>query len=101
MEKQKEVFDYEALRKKTLEQFRSGKSLFGKDGAFAPMLKDFLEAALQAEMDDHLDDEQRLKGNRKNGFTTKDLRTAGGTINLSTPRDRSVSLRLSTPWYHP
>ncbi len=29
----KKDFDYEALKKKTLEQFRSGKSLFGKDGA--------------------------------------------------------------------
>ena len=35
MEKQKRDFDYEALKKKTLEQFRSRKSLFGKDGAFA------------------------------------------------------------------
>ena len=71
MEKQQPVFDYEALKKKTLEQFRSGKSLFGKDGAFAPLLKDFLEAALQAEIEEHLDDEQRDKGNRKNGHTTK------------------------------
>jgi len=42
MQKKKEDFpasqpgwDYEALKKKTLEQFRSGKNLFGKDGAFA------------------------------------------------------------------
>lgn len=89
MEKQQPAFDYEALKKKTLEQFRSGKSLFGKDGAFSPMLKDFLETALQAEMDDHLDDEQRLKGDRKNGYSTKELKTAEGTIDLSTPRDRS------------
>src|ERR1051325_4816249 len=89
MEKQQPAFDYEALKKKTLEQFRSGKSLFGKDGAFAPLLKDFLEAALQAEMEEHLDDEQRLKGNRKNGHSTKELKTAEGTIDLSTPRDRT------------
>ncbi len=89
MEKKKEAFDYEALKKKTLEQFRSGKSLFGKGGAFASMLKDFLEAALQAEMEDHLDEEQRFKGNRKNGHTPKELRTAEGTIELSTPRDRN------------
>ena len=88
-EKQQPAFDYEALKKKTLEQFRSGKSLFGKEGAFAPLLKDFLEAALQAEMEEHLDDEQRDKGNRKNGHTTKALKTAEGTIDLSTPRDRA------------
>jgi putative transposase len=42
----KDKFDYEALKKKTLEQLRSGKPLFGKDGAFAPLLKDILEAAV-------------------------------------------------------
>jgi len=31
----------------------------------APLLKDFLEAALQAEMGEHLGKEQRLKGNQK------------------------------------
>ena len=49
MQNKKEAFDYEALKKKTLEQSRSGKSLFSKGGAFAPLLKDFLEAALQVE----------------------------------------------------
>ena len=47
MEKQQPDFEYEAMKKKTLEQLRSGKILFGKDGAFAPMLKEFLESALE------------------------------------------------------
>ena len=89
MEKKKEVFDYEALKKKTLEQFRSGKSLYGKGGAFAPLLKDFLEAALQAELDDHLDGEEPDENNRKNGYTSKQLKTDSGTIELDTPRDRN------------
>ncbi|MBT5989778.1 MAG: IS256 family transposase, partial [Bacteroidetes bacterium] len=38
------------VEEKALEQFKSGKSLFGKDGAFAPLLKNFIEKALQAEM---------------------------------------------------
>lgn len=37
----KQKFDYEEIKKKTLERLRSGKSLFGKDGAFAPLLKTF------------------------------------------------------------
>ena len=89
MEKKKEVFDYEALKKKTLEQVRSGKGLFSKGGAFAPLLKDFLEAALQAELEEHLADEAAELNNRKNGYTTKQLRTDGGTIELNTPRDRN------------
>jgi transposase-like protein len=83
--------DYDALRKKALEQLRSGKSLFGKDGAFAPMLKEFLETAMKAELDEHLDDEQRDTGNRKNGGTPKQLKTSEGTLDIETPRDRSSS----------
>lgn len=82
-------FDYDGLKKKALEQFRSGKSLFGKDGAFAPLLKEFLEAAMEAELDEHLDDAERDTGNRKNGRTQKRLKTADGTIDIETPRDRS------------
>lgn len=83
--------DYNALRKKALEQLRSGKSLFGRDGAFAPMLKEFLETAMKEELDEHLDDEQRDNGNRKNGSTPKQLKTSEGTLDIETPRDRSSS----------
>jgi transposase-like protein len=89
MQKKKEAFDYEALKKKTLEQFRSGKDLFSKGGAFAPLLKDFLEAALQAELDEHLEQEDISQDNRKNGYSTKLLKTGAGTIELDTPRDRN------------
>jgi len=51
------------LQAKALEQFKSGTPLFGKGGAFAPMLKQFLEAALEAEMQAHLDPEERQRGN--------------------------------------
>ena len=86
-----EAFDYEALKKKTLEQLRSGKSLFGKDGAFAPLLKEFLESALDAEMDAHLSDEDTTlpPGNRRNGHNKKLLKTGEGSFELETPRDRN------------
>lgn len=89
MQNKKEAFDYEALKKKTLEQFRSGKDLFSKGGAFAPLLKDFLEAALQAELEEHLDQESPELNNRRNGYNTKSLKTGAGTIELDTPRDRN------------
>lgn len=89
MEKKREVFDYEALKKKALEQFRSGKDLFSKGGAFAPLLKDFLEAALQAELEEHLAQEDPEVRNRKNGYNTKSLKTGAGTFELDTPRDRN------------
>ncbi len=89
MRNKNEAFDYEALKKKTLEQFRSGKDLFSKGGAFAPLLKDFLEAALQAELDEHLEQEDPEQNNRKNGYNTKLLKTGAGSIELDTPRDRN------------
>ena len=42
--------EQQELEKKALDQLLTGKSLFGKDGAFAPMLKSFIEKALQVEM---------------------------------------------------
>lgn len=59
--------EQQELEKKALAQFMSGKSLFGKDGAFAPMLQNFIEKALEAEMESHLDASERSKGNKRNG----------------------------------
>jgi putative transposase len=80
--------EYEALKKKALEQFKTGQPLLGKDGAFAPLLKEFLESALQGEMDEHLDESERTKGNRRNGTSKKTLKTSDGSFELETPRDR-------------
>ena len=76
------------LEKKALEQFMSGKSLFGKDGAFAPMLKNFIEKALDAEMEEHLDDDQRSKGNKRNGRGRKTIKSGFGSFDIETPEDR-------------
>ncbi len=89
MENEKqEPFDYEKVRQKVKEQFRTGKSLYGKDGAFAPLLQDMINSILEAEMEGHLDEEERANGNRKNGKGKKLLKTSSGTIEVSTPRDR-------------
>jgi transposase-like protein len=83
-----EPFDYEAAKQKVKEQFRTGKSLYGKDGAFAPLLQDMLNSILEGEMESHLDEEERDAGNRKNGKNKKQLKTSSGNIEVSTPRDR-------------
>lgn len=83
--------DYEALRAKALDQFKKGEPLLGKNGAFAPLLKQFLESALEAEMDAHLDEDERKKGNRRNGSNKKLLKSSDGSFELETPRDRESS----------
>lgn len=92
MENEKqEPFDYEKAKQKVKEQFRSGKSLFSKDGAFAPLLQEMINSILEGEMEGHLDEEERSSGNRKNGKNKKLLKTSSGNIEVSTPRDRLSS----------
>jgi putative transposase len=85
---QSEPFNYEQAKQKVKEQLRSGKSLFGKEGAFAPLLQEMLNSILEGEMEGHLDEEERDSGNRKNGKNKKLLKTSSGTIEVTTPRDR-------------
>lgn len=83
--------EQQELEKKALEQFMSGKSLFGKDGAFAPMLKNFIEKALESEMEVHLDEQERSKGNKRNGKGRKTIKSGFGTFDIETPQDRQSS----------
>lgn len=83
--------ELDALQQKALEQLKSGQSLFGKDGAFAPMLKSFIESALEAEMDAHLDEQQRKNGNKRNGKGQKTIKSSAGSFQVNTPQDRQSS----------
>lgn len=88
-----ETQEQKELEKKVLEQLLSGQSLFGKDGAFAPMLKSFIEKALQAEMADHLSSGQEK--NKRNGKGKKTLKPNVGSIEIDTPADRNSSFEPS------
>lgn len=57
------------------EQLRSGKPLFGDGGALVPMLERILNAALEGEMDSHLNEEGREGGNRRNGKMSRTVQT--------------------------
>lgn len=86
-----EEFDFKSFQTQALEQLRNGKPLLGKDGVFAPLLENLLNAALEGEMDAHLDEEERLCGNRRNGHMTKQVQTSLGEVTVHTPRDREGS----------
>jgi len=83
--------EFKSLRDQALKQLLSGQSLTGKDGVFEPLLKQFLESALEAEMDVHLDEKERSKGNKRNGKGTKTIRTGNGSFEIKTPEDRQAS----------
>jgi transposase-like protein len=54
-------------------------------------LKQFLEAALDVEMNQHLYEDEHLKGGKRNGKGTKTLKTMDGTVTIETPEDRQSS----------
>lgn len=70
-------------------QLKAGKGIGGKDGAITPLIKQLTEMALQAELETHLS--QDLERNRKNGTSSKTMKSANGTFELDTPRDRNGS----------
>jgi len=71
------------------EQIKAGKSLTGKDGALTDLIKQVTELALQAEIETHLSED--LQRNRKNGYSSKTMRTEHGEFELDVPRDRNGS----------
>jgi len=72
-----------------LKDLQSGKDLTGKDGILTPLIKQLTEAALKAELTQHL--EQTDEPNRRNGSTSKTIKTGTGSFILDTPRDRAGS----------
>nr|VFK03247.1 MAG: Transposase, Mutator family [Candidatus Kentron sp. H]VFK03726.1 MAG: Transposase, Mutator family [Candidatus Kentron sp. H]VFK06235.1 MAG: Transposase, Mutator family [Candidatus Kentron sp. H] len=66
---------------------RNGQELMGRDGILTPLIKQLTEAALQAELEAHLEFDE--KPNRKNGFGKKTLKAPSGSFELNTPRDRA------------
>ncbi len=62
----------------------------GLQSALAPMVKRVMEAALEGEMDAHLE-EQSQPGNRRNGKARKRVKSSSGEFDLEAPRDRNGS----------
>ncbi len=74
-------FDLDAAVK----ALREGKDLSGQDGIFTPLIKQLTEAAMKAELDEHLAAEEIP--NRKNGSTRKTHEESCGRVRAGyTPR---------------
>ena len=79
------------LQVKVVEQIRSCKSLTGKGGAFAPIIRQFLETTLEAELNEHLDKKEHGLSNKRNGYKSKQLKSSSGTVKINTTQDRFSS----------
>ncbi len=75
---QDQEFALETFRKEAVSKLRAGDGLLGKNGAFTPSLKAFLEQAMEGELDAHLAEEER--SNRKNGKGKKVIRISLGEV---------------------
>jgi putative transposase len=85
-----EEFNFEDFKQEAIKGMYSGKPFNGEKGIFAPLMKHFLESALQGEMDFHLKEEKaRGEENRRNGRSVKRVKSLSGEFDLETSRDRT------------
>jgi transposase-like protein len=89
-------FDFEEFARQAGQQLREGKPFTGKDGVFTPLLKRILEASLEGELDEHLEESRKPEKNRRNGHTTKNLKSSLGSIEILAPRDRNSTFEPQT-----
>jgi putative transposase len=84
-----------AIDKEVLDQLLEGrdpKELFAKDGLLDELKKALSERILNAELDEHLDDDQAGERiNRRNGSSPKTVLTGTSKLTLDIPRDRAGS----------
>ena len=92
MEVEDRNFDFN----EAVKEIMGGKSISGKDGALAPLVKQLVEAALEAEAESHIaQDVFAGNKNRKNGTSSKTIKTSDGSFTLNTPRIELVHLNHS------
>ena len=88
----KEIEKQEFNFNDAVQDLLAGKNINGKDGVLAPLVKQLVEAALEAELDSHItEDVFAGNKNRKNGKTSKTIKSTSGSFELNTPRDRTGS----------
>ena len=82
------LIDKEKLNE-LLKTHKTEEELFGPNGPFKQMVKQVVEAALNAELDDQLETSRKSKPqNKRNGSSSKTISCDGGEVEIEIPRDR-------------
>lgn len=91
--KKQEDFDYSSFESEAISKLRAGKDLIGPDGIFKELINRIVTAALEGEITGHLLEEKEsgILDNRRNGYTSKTLKTSLGEVAINPPRDRKGS----------
>ena len=92
----KEKFDFEAFVQQAGKQLRSGKPFTGTEGVFTPLIKQILEASLEGELDEHLEQTRQPAKNRRNGHAQKNIQSSLGSFDIFSPRDRNATFEPET-----
>jgi len=79
-----------------LKDYHGPDDFYGPDGIMKQLTKALVERTMQAELTEHLgyekhDQSKKADENRRNGITTKELRTDQGPMTIEIPRDREGS----------
>ncbi len=86
---ERKAIDLKELQQNIIDSVRNGKSLLGKEGALTPLIKQALEAALEGEIEAHMNTDEDNGNNRRNGKLKKTVNSESGAFELETPRDRN------------
>jgi putative transposase len=82
-----------AIKKELLDQLLAGRDpneVFARDGLLDDLKRALSERILNAELDEHLQDEGAVgNANRRNGHSKKSVLTGTSKMTLAIPRDRS------------
>lgn len=85
-----ELFPDAEVRQRIQQQLYSGGPLFGEGSIFSEMLQTMINASLDGEMESFQEEEKSSgNGNRRNGYSTKKVRSTAGELEIQTPRDRA------------
>ena len=85
-----EIIPDDSIRNEMLSRLYKGDPILGEKGVFTNLLQSFVNAALEGEMDNFLEEaKDDSTDNRRNGHTSKSLRSTAGPLSIQTPRDRA------------
>jgi len=79
------------MRQRIFDHLYSGERLLSEGSPFSELLQGAVNSMLSGEVDYHLDSQRALDGgseNKRNGYTSKQVTSEFGALELKTPRDR-------------
>ena len=80
------------LQSRLSEHLLNGGQLLGSDSPITELLQNTINSILEGEIESHLSEDRHSESsNKRNGYTSKHLRSAAGELEIQTPRDRNSS----------